>query len=131
MEELRTLIEAYRATWEQIIRETGNVDDVNQFFHLPCIFVGADGSASLFREAKDISAFHRPRLELFRKGGVRRPMTKDFEVVPLGTRSALASVSWELRREDGSIERAWRHSYNLVDTNAGWRILVSTFQAGA
>lgn len=131
MEEMRTLIERYRAAWEQIIRETGNVDEVNQFFHLPCIFVGADGSASLFRAAEDISAFHRPRLELFRKGGVRRPMTKDFDALPLGTRSALVSVSWELRREDGSVERAWRHSYNVVQTDADWKILVSTFQAGA
>ena len=131
MEELRTLVEQYRAAWEHIIRETGNVDEVNQFFHLPCIFVNADGSTSLFRAAEDISAFHRPRLELFRKGGVARPMTKDFDALPLGTRSALVSVSWELCRNDGSVERAWRHSYNALRTDTGWKILVSTFQAGA
>lgn len=34
VEELRTLIEGYRAAWERIMRETGNVDEVNQFFHL-------------------------------------------------------------------------------------------------
>ena len=131
MDEQRTLIERYRAAWERILRETGNVDDVNQFFHLPCIFVGADGSASLFRIGEDISAFHRPRLELFRKGGVKTPKTRDFESFSLGGRSALVSVSWELCREDDSIERAWRHSYNVLRTDAGWKILVSTFQAGA
>jgi len=129
MEELRTLIERYRAAWERILRETGDVDEVNQFFHLPCIFVGADGSISLFRAEDDISTFHRPRLESFRKGGVITPKTKYSEVVSLGTHSALVSVSWEQCREDDSIERAWRHSYNAVRTDTGWKILVSTFQA--
>ena len=131
MEELRTLIERYRATWERIVRETGNVDEVNQFFHLPCIFVGADGAISLFRAAEDISTFHRPRLESFQKGGVKKPRTKDFEVVSLGAHSALISVTWEQYREDDSIERTWRHSYNAINTETGWKILVSTFQAGA
>jgi hypothetical protein len=131
MEELRKLIERYRAAWEKILRVTGDVDEVNQFFHLPCIFVGADGSASLFGAAEGISAFHRPRLESFRKGGVKKPKTKDFEVISLGTYSALVSVTWEQYREDDSIERTWRHSYNTVKTDSGWKILVSTFQAGA
>ncbi len=131
MQELRTLIEQYRAAWEKILRETGDVDDVNQFFHLPCIFVGADGSISLFSAAEDISTFHCPRLEDFRKGGVKKPRTRDFEAVSLGTHSALVSVTWEQCREDDSIERTWRHSYNAVSTDTGWKILVSTFQAGA
>jgi hypothetical protein len=131
MEDLRALIEQYRAAWERIVRETGAVDEVNQFFHLPCIFVGADGSISLFRTAEDISNFHRPRLESFRKGGVKKPKAKDFEACSLGTHSALVSVTWEQCREDDSIERAWRHSYNAVKTDTGWKILVSTFQAGA
>jgi len=130
-QELRTLIERYRATWERIVRETGNVDEVNQFFHLPCIFVGADGSASPFGAPGDISRFHQPRLESFRQGGVKKPKTKDFEAVSLGTHSALVSVTWEQYREDDSMERTWRHSYNVVKTDTGWKILVSTFQAGA
>jgi hypothetical protein len=131
MKELRTLIERYRATWEKIICETGDVDEVNQFFHLPCVFVGAEGSVSLFGTVNDISKFHRPRLERFRKGGVKKPKTKAFEAVTLGTRSALVSVSWEQCREDDSIETAWRHSYNVVKTDTGWKILVSTFHADA
>ena len=131
MEALLTLIERYRAAWEKIVRETGDVDEVNQFFHLPCIFVGADGSISLFVAEEDISTFHRPRLESFQNGGVKKPRAKDLEVVSLGTHSALVSVTWEQCREDDSIERTWRHSYNAVKTDVGWRILVSTFQAGA
>jgi hypothetical protein len=131
MEELQSLIEQYRAAWEKILCETGNIDEVNQFFHIPCIFVGADGTASLFSVSDNISTFHRPRLESFRKGGVRKPKAKNFEVIGLGTHSALVSVTWEQCREDESIERTWRHSYNVVNTGAGWKILVSTFQAGS
>lgn len=131
MEDIRALIESYRSTWERIVRETFDVDEVNQFFHLPCFFIGADGSVSLFRVPDDISAFHRPRLDSFRKGGVKKPRAKDFEVVSLGTHSALVSVTWEQFREDDSLERCWRHSYNVINTDTGWKILVSTFQAGA
>ena len=107
MEDLQTLIESYRSTWERIVCETGNVDEVNQFFHLPCFFIGADGSVSLFRVTEDISAFHRPRLKSFQKGGVKKPKTKDFEAASLGTHSALVSVTWVQYREDDSIERTW------------------------
>ena len=129
--ELKTLIEQYRAAWQKIVSETGNVDEVNEFFHLPCIFVGADGSASLFSTAEDISQFHRPRLESFQQGGVKKPRTKDLEITSLGTYSALVAVTWEQYREDDTMERTWRHAYNAVKTDSGWKILVSTFQAGA
>ena len=131
MEEVRALIESYRYTWERIVCETFNVDDVNPFFHLPCFFISADGLVSLFNVADDISAFHRPRLKSFQDGGVKKPRTKDFAVMSLGTHSALVSVTWEQFREDDSLERSWRHSYNVINTDAGWKILVSTFQAGA
>jgi hypothetical protein len=101
MDKVRALIENYRSAWERIVRETGNVDDVNQFFHLPCFFIGADGSVMLFEAMEDISAFHRPRLASFRQGGVTQPKTKDFDVESLGTQSALISVTWEQCREDG------------------------------
>lgn len=130
MEELQTLVEQYRAIWEKIIRETGDVEEVNEFFHLPCIFVAANGTTSICHSAEDISAFHRPRLRLFRKGGVTTPKTKDFQAASLGTQSALVSVSWEQCREDDTIEMAWRHSYNTIKTDTGWKILVSTFQGG-
>ena len=93
MEDLRTLIEQYRSAWVRIVHGTGDVDEVNEFFHLPCIFVGADGPISLFSAAEDISTFHRPRLESFRQGGVKKPKAKDLQAISLGTYSALAGVS--------------------------------------
>jgi hypothetical protein len=131
MKDVMDLIEGYRARWQTVLRETRNVDSVNEFFHLPCFFIGGDGSVSCFPTADDISAFHRPRLEQFLKGGVATNVVRGCDVLSLGARSALAIVNWEFRRADDSIERAWRHSYNVVKTDAGWKIVVSTFQAGS
>ena len=131
MEDVLTLVENYRSGWERIVRETGDVDEVNQYFHLPCFFIGADGDVLLFNVSDDISAFHRPRLESFQSGGVKKPRYKDFDILSLGENSALVSLTWEQYREDDSLERSWRHSYNTVKTENGWKILVSTFQAGA
>jgi hypothetical protein len=131
MKDVMDVIDGYRARWQTVLRETRNVDSVNEFFHLPCFFIGGDASVSCFRAPEDISAFHRPRLEQFVKGGVTDNLIRGCDVLSLGTRSALALVNWEFHRADGSIERAWRHSYNLVKTDAGWKIVVSTFQAGS
>ena len=51
----------------------------------------------------------------------------DTEVVPVGQRSALATMTWKMLRADGNLMRQWRQSYNLVRLTEGWRILVSTF----
>jgi hypothetical protein len=131
MEDVLALLENYRSTWEGIVRETGNVDEVNQFFHLPCFFIGADGSVLLFKVPEDISEFHRPRLKSFQEGGVKKPRAENVKVAPLGPNNALIGVTWEQYREDDTLERAWQHSYHAIKTDLGWRFLVSTFQAGA
>jgi len=131
MKEIIDLIERYRACWVTVMRETHDVGSLNGFFHLPCFFIGGDGSVSCFRTADDISAFHGPRLDQFLKGGVTNNRVRSCDVLSLGTRSALALVNWELVRADDSVERAWRHSYNVVKTDHGWKIVVSTFQGGS
>jgi hypothetical protein len=44
----------------------------------------------------------------------------------MGERAVLGTVTWELLREDGSVLRRWRQSYNLVRVEAGWKIFAST-----
>jgi hypothetical protein len=48
-------------------------------------------------------------------------------VVPIGALSALATMDWEMLREDGTVIRRWRQSYNLLRVETEWRILASTF----
>jgi hypothetical protein len=51
---------------------------------------------------------------------------KNFNAVPIGGASVLAAVDWEMLREDRTVIRQWRQSYNLIRTSEGWRILCST-----
>jgi hypothetical protein len=48
----------------------------------------------------------------------------------MGGRSVLGTVTWELLRDDGSVVKAWRQSYNLVRVETSWQILASTYHAG-
>jgi hypothetical protein len=51
----------------------------------------------------------------------------NLHVVPIGTRSALATMDWQMLREDKTLIRRWRQSYNLLRVGTGWRILAATF----
>lgn len=50
-------------------------------------------------------------------------------VVSLGKRSMMATVTWELLREGGSILSEWRESYRLVRMGDDWRIFASVNHA--
>ncbi len=49
----------------------------------------------------------------------------------MGGRSALGTVTWELLREDGSVLRAWRQSYNLARVEGGRQVFASTYHVAA
>jgi hypothetical protein len=59
-----------------------------------------------------------------------REAFSDLEVVPIGAKSVLATVTWEQWRKDSSVLRKWRQSYNLVRTDGPWQILAATFHLG-
>jgi len=122
--------ERYRLTWEAAIA-TGDHSALTPFFHLPYLAVGADGGVTLFSNEAEVRAFNRSRLELFTKDKAARWYFRGCDVLTLGTQSAFVTVNWEGCRADGTVARAWRHYYNLARTNAGPRILVSTFSAGS
>ena len=43
-----------------------------------------------------------------------RPAGRNFATTPMGRRSLLATVTWDLLREDGSSAAQWRQSYGLI-----------------
>ena len=49
----------------------------------------------------------------------------------MGGRSAQGTVTWELLREDGSVLRAWRQSYNLARVEGGRQVFASTYHVTA
>lgn len=96
-------------------------------YHGPCVTVRADGSVHCLQKQEEARAFFETVADTYFREGCRRWRYLDLEVVAIGARSALASLDWEMLREDGSTMRRWRQSYNLLSINAGWKILASTF----
>jgi hypothetical protein len=107
--------------------ETFDATKIAPFYHVPCITVRGDGSIHSFQTRSEIEKFFRAVAEKYASDGYRGGSFYDLEVVPIGGRSALATLTWEQLREDKSILRKWRHSYNLIRVENGWQILASTF----
>lgn len=107
--------------------ETFDATKIAPFYHVPCITVRGDGSIHSFQTRSEIEKFFRSVAEKYVSDGYRGGSFYDLEVVPIGGRSALATLTWEQLREDKSILRKWRHSYNLIRVENGWQILCSTF----
>jgi hypothetical protein len=87
----------------------------------PYLAQHAEGG-EVFASHAETSAYFQKVLDDYHARGCRSCRYADLEVVPLGSRCALASVSWELL--DGRLQpvSAWRESYNLA--LAGERLLI-------
>jgi ketosteroid isomerase-like protein len=121
-EEVRQFIAAYDAAFQ-----TFDGAKIVQFYHAPCITVRGDGSVHSFQTRPEIEKFFGGVAEKYNADGLRSGTFYDLEVIPIGARSVLATVTWEQWREDKSVLRKWRHSYNLVRADKNWQILTSTF----
>lgn len=131
MDTPREFVEGYRSTWEQVMNGSSRVAALTPFFNVPCLMIGAEGAASQYSTSEQIESFNQSRLDSFRAGGAVKARLLGCDVMTLGNHCALAIANWELCRVDGSVERAWRHYYNLLRGSDGWRIALSAFQVGS
>jgi hypothetical protein len=119
--EVRSFLESYNKAFRSI-----DGARIAAFFHSPCVTLRGDGSIHCLT-SDDAGPFFQGVAQTYFREGYRDARFKVLQVVPIGGRSALVTVDWELLRDDGSVIRGWRQSYNLVRTKDAWRILVSTF----
>jgi ketosteroid isomerase-like protein len=96
-------------------------------YNAPCVTVRADGSVHCLLTAEVQHAFFQTVAETYDREECRRWQYSALDVNPIGAQSVFASLDWEMLREDGSVIRRWRQSYNLLKRDADWRILASTF----
>lgn len=94
---------------------------------VPGVAVRADGSVQCLQSRPEVERFFQAAVESYQREGCRGIRFTDLAIVPMGGRSVLGTVTWELLREDGSVLRHWRQSYNLVQVDGGWQILASTY----
>ena len=131
MDAVRQLIEDYRSCWESVIRGEQNLSALDRFFNVPCFMVSIDGSMKLYTSQSEVTEFNQSRLDAFVGGGVRNASLRAVDVQSQGQHLYLATVNWELTREDGSLERAWRHYYTILAGLPSPTIVVSAFQMGS
>lgn len=96
-------------------------------YYMPTVTMRGDGSIHCLQSSEDLASFFQGVVDTYRKDGYSDGNFKNFEALAIGGLSALATMDWELLRQDGSVIKSWRQSYNVVRTPEGWRILVSTF----
>ena len=96
-------------------------------YNVPCVTVRADGSIYAFQTQDELKSFFQGLSETYSKAGSRRWHYENLHIEALGAQSAVATLDWEMRREDGSSIRRWRQTYNLVLMDERLRILASTF----
>ena len=106
-------------------------DQIAALYCIPTISMRVDGSIHGFQSRDEVARFFQGVIDTYRGEGAIGGSPHDLEVIPIGERSALATVTWKNLRADGSVARQWRQSYNVVRYAGGWRILATTVHLSA
>jgi hypothetical protein len=104
-----------------------NWADFVSLYHEPCLTVRGDGTVKFFRSRAHVRQFFEGVANTWRGEGYHRFAVSNFDVMPVGKRSLLATLDWDMLRDDGSVIRKWRQSYQLIQVQEEWLVLTSTF----
>ena len=96
-------------------------------YNTPSVTVRADGSVHAFQTIDELQSFFQGLADTYSKAGSKKWKYTNLSIEPVGARSAIATLDWEMQREDGSIIRGWRQTYNFILADGRARILASTF----
>ena len=97
---------------------------------VPSVALQADGSLGCLTSQSELARYFQAVVDGYRAQGFRACRYRDLAVTAIGARSALATVTWDLLRNDGEVLKSWRESYNLHRTDPGpWRIFASADHA--
>jgi len=99
---------------------------IASYYHAPSITTRSDGSVHLFQSHLEVRDFFQAVAEKYYAEGQRGSLFIDLDVKLIGSKSVLATLEWQMLREDGSTIRKWRQSYNLIRPLDRWQIMAST-----
>jgi hypothetical protein len=123
------LAQVERATifFDRFVEAFASFDAVRlaELFATPGVSLRVNGSIVALTSREDVIRYYQAALDGYRRDGCRSCRWRHLEVTPIGRRCMLASVTWELLREDGSILVTWRQSYNLTDSTDGPKVFAS------
>jgi hypothetical protein len=125
---LQELSKQIRVFIRDYVRAFDTFDSVTiaSFYNIPCVAVRGDGSVYCLSHDEELNSFFHKIVGTYRQEGWQHFRYRNLEVTAIGTQSALASVDWQMLRNDGSLVRRWRQSYNLLRIGSQWKILAST-----
>ena len=100
---------------------------VAALYHVPSITMRGDGSVYCFQSSKELQEFFQGVGASYDKeGNLGQGRYHSLTTQPIGARSLLATLTWQMVHKDGSVIREWQQSYNLVRTDGRWQILAAT-----
>lgn len=128
-----TALELEMSTFLNRYNEAFAVDGnkIAELYCVPTVTMRGDGSIHCFQSREEIAQFFQVVTDTYKGEGAQGATFHDLVAIPIGERSALATLTWKNLRADGSVARQWRQSYNLVRFADGWRILAATFHLNA
>lgn len=111
---------------------TFNGPHIAERYTAPYLAVDAHGGWRTLDTRDAIGAYFQQVVTQYFHDGCRSCRCRDLRVLALGTDSAVATVTWDLLRDDRTVLSAWRESYTLVRDTGGplLRIAVSMDHAG-
>ena len=102
--EISDFLDQYNEAWKF------DADQIAKLYCVPTVTVRGDGSIHCLQSHEQLAQFFQGVLDTYRGEGAIGGTMHDSEVVPIGERSALATVTWKNLRPDGSAARQWRQS---------------------
>jgi hypothetical protein len=99
---------------------------IAQRYATPYTSLNAAGTLQVFSTHEEIAHYFQGFLNKYHEQGCRVCRFTELQVLLLGQMSALASITWELLRNDQSVASSWRESYNLSRRGNELRIYAST-----
>jgi hypothetical protein len=97
------------------------------YYHAPSVSMRSDASVHVFQSHQELRDFFQGVADKYYAEGLRSSRFQNLDLKPIGSKSVLVTLTWNMLREDGSIIRAWDQSYNLIRPAGRWEILASTF----
>lgn len=120
--DVEAFFDAYVAAFN---KQSGH--DIGALYAIPSVLMRGDRSVHGFHDRPAMESSLGQVAHGYRADGCVDWRWLDLHVLPIGSASVLASVTWQMLRDDDSVIRTWRHSYNLLRTEQGLRILAATF----
>jgi hypothetical protein len=121
-DEIRKFFDDYTRDWY-----ASDWTAVAMLYHVPSITMRGDGSVHCFQSREELEEFFQGVGDAYnREGNLGPGRYHGLTVQPMGARSVIATLTWQMVLVDGSLIREWRQSYNFVRVEGRWQILVAT-----